>query len=181
MEQQVQVIRSRRRTLCVEIRCGQVLVRAPTRMADAEIRAFLKRKEDWIQVHLEQARRREAQPRLTEGELGALANEARRVIPARVAWFAPTVGVGYGRVTVRSQRSLGGSCSARGNLSFNCLLMQCPPEVLDYVVVHELCHRKQMNHSPAFWAEVERVLPDYRACRAWLREHGGGLIERLRA
>ena len=67
-----------------------------------------------------------------------------------------------------------------GNLNFNCLLMLCPPEVLDYVVVHELCHRKHMNHSRAFWAEVERVLPDYQMRRNWLKEHGGALVERLR-
>lgn len=61
-------------------------------------------------------------------------------------------------------------------MNFNCLLMKTPPEVLDYVVVHELCHRKEMNHSPRFWAEVERVLPEYKKARKWLKENGGNII-----
>ena len=93
--------------------------------------------------------------------------------------WAPTVGRPYGRVAIREQRTRWGSCSGQGNLNFNCLLMLAPPEVLDYVVVHELCHRKELNHSPRFWAEVARVLPDYKARQAWLKEHGGALMGRL--
>ena len=70
-----------------------------------------------------------------------------------------------------------GHLTAKGNLNFNCLLMKAPPEVLDYVVVHELCHRLEMNHSPRFWAQVERVLPDYKVSRKWLREHGNELMD----
>ena len=80
---------------------------------------------------------------------------------------------------MRRQRSKWGSCSSAGNLNFNCLLLLAPLEVLDYVVVHELCHRLEMNHSPRFWAEVRRVLPDYEAARGWLREEGGSLMARL--
>lgn len=93
-------------------------------------------------------------------------------IPQRVKKFAPIVGVEYGRITIRMQKSRWGSCSSKGNLNFNCLLMAMPEEIRDYVVVHELCHRKQMNHSDKFWAEVEKVLPDYKASRKWLRDNG---------
>ena len=89
------------------------------------------------------------------------------------------MGVTYGGITIRNQRSRWGSCSGQGTLNFNCLLMLAPPEVLDYVVVHELCHRKEMNHSAAFWAEVARVLPDYEARKRWLKENGPALIGRL--
>lgn len=93
-------------------------------------------------------------------------------IPQRVRKYAPIVGVDYGRITIRMQKSRWGSCSSKGNLNFNCLLMAMPEEIRDYVVVHELCHRKQMNHSDKFWAEVEAVLPDYKEKRKWLRDNG---------
>ena len=96
-----------------------------------------------------------------------------------MAYYAPAVGVTYDRITIRSQRTRWGSCSSRGNLNFNCLLMLAPEKVVDYVVVHELCHRKEMNHSPRFWAEVERILPDYRQSKRWLKENGQSLMGQL--
>ena len=112
-------------------------------------------------------------------EIRDLADRALRVIPARAAHFAPLVGVTYGRITIRNQKTRWGSCSGKGNLNFNCLLMLAPPEVLDYVVVHELCHRKQMNHSAAFWAEVARVIPDYKEHVQWLKTEGSRLMRRM--
>ena len=85
----------------------------------------------------------------------------------------------YDRITIRRQHSRWGSCSSKGNLNFNCLLALVPEAVLDYIIVHELCHRRHMNHSPVFWAEVARLLPDYPQARTWLRDKGGALIARL--
>ena len=85
----------------------------------------------------------------------------------------------YSRITIRSQKTRWGGCSAKGNLNFNCLLMLMPQEVRDYVVIHELCHRREMNHSAAFWTEVERYCPDYRLHRKWLKDNGAALIGRL--
>ena len=173
------VIRSDRRTAAIQItRDGEVLVRCPRRMPEAEIRRLVADKSAWIERHLNVLTEPDA-PVLTAGELDALKRRAREILPARAAHFAHLAGVTYGNITIRSQKSRWGSCSSRGNLSFNCLLMLAPPEVLDYVVVHELCHRLEMNHSPRFWAEVERVLPDYRTRRKWLKDHGGALLRRL--
>lgn len=162
---------------------GEVLVRAPNRLPEREIQRFVTEKADWISKHLENVRKNlvkaEPQPLLTMEEVRKLADEALEVIPQRVAYFAPMVGVTVGRITIRNQKTKWGSCSSKGNLNFNCLLMLAPREVLDYVVVHELCHRLEMNHSPRFWAEVERVLPDYRASKQWLKEHGGSLMARM--
>lgn len=182
---QIRVIRSKRKTVALEIRPDlTVLVRAPYWMADWQIRKFVDEKSDWLYAHLremeqkqkEEASRPKAAP-LNPGELQALADEALRVIPERVQFYAPIVGVTYGRITIRNQHTRWGSCSAKGNLNFNCLLMKAPPEVLDYVVVHELCHRLEMNHSPRFWAQVERVLPDYKTAKKWLCNHGNELMD----
>lgn len=170
------VLRSARRTIAIQITpAGEVLVRCPNRMKKAEIEAFVAEKSQWIRVHLP---REPVQP-MTEAALGELARQAAAYFPARAAYFAPLVGVSYGRITIRSQHTRWGSCSAKGNLNFNCLLMLAPPEVADYVVVHELCHRKHMDHSSRFWAEVARVMPDYESRRAWLKENGTGLLARL--
>ena len=108
-----------------------------------------------------------------------LAEMALARIRERLEVYAPRIGVSYGRVTVRNQRTRWGSCSAKGNLNFNCLLMLAPPEVIDSVVVHELCHRKEMNHSDKFYSEVLRVFPDYWNCHKWLKENGPILLEMM--
>lgn len=187
MEYEIQVIRSNRRSISLEIQPDlRILVRAPYRASNREIQRFVSEKSGWLEKHLAIARRRrealedrQREPVLTMDEIRVLADEATKMIPERVRYFAPIVGVDYGRITIRNQRTRWGSCSGRGNLNFNCLLMKTPPEVVDYVVVHELCHRKEMNHSPRFWAEVERVLPEYKKARRWLKENGGDIIGRM--
>ena len=182
MNMPVTVIRSSHRTIALQVRpSGEVIVRAPLRMPEAEIRRFIESRQGWIEKQRKRFRE-EAAPALppyTPEDTRRLADEAARVIPERVRHFAPIAGVTYGRITIRNQKSKWGSCSAQGNLNFNCLLTDAPPEVLDYVVVHELCHRLHMDHSPAFWAEVARVLPDYRKGRQWLKENGPALIRRM--
>ena len=180
-----ELIRSSRRTLAVQVKPdGSVTVRAPRRLPLKQIEAFLKERADWIiRTREKLAKRRAEQPaaaeKLTPEELQTLAEKARREIPQRVSFYAETMGVTVGRITIRAQRTRWGSCSSKGNLNFNCLLMLAPPEVLDSVVVHELCHRKEMNHSPRFYEEVRRVLPDYDARHAWLKKNGGALLARL--
>lgn len=178
----IEILRSHRRTLGLEItRDGRILVRAPYRLPDREIQSFIEKKAAWLekQLRLFEERQAAAEEGLSEDEIRKLAEQALRVIPGRVAYFADFMNVSYGRVTVRCQKTRWGSCSQKGNLNFNCLLMLAPPEVLDYVVVHELCHRKEMNHSASFWAEVEKVLPDYKIRRRWLKENGGALISKI--
>ena len=171
-----EVIRSARRSFAAEIRQDRLLIRAPLWATDEEIRAFAEKHRKWIETHLakarEQRQKTESCHRLTEEEIRELAEKARTVIPERVAHYAPLIGVTYGRITIRNQRSRWGSCSSKGNLNFNCLLMLMPPDIVDSVVVHELCHRKEMNHSHRFYEEVLRVFPDYRRCEKWLRENG---------
>ncbi len=177
------LIRSRRRTLGLEVRPEGVIVRAPLRATMKEINEFVVKNTAWIEEHrakMEELKRRtEEAPALSMDDIRELAQRAAEVIPERVRHYAPLVGVTYGRITIRNQRSKWGSCSAKGNLNFNCLLLLAPPEVLDAVVVHELCHRKYLDHSPAFYREVERVYPEYRKWEKWLKQEGGLLMRRM--
>ena len=171
------IIRSNRRSLSITIDPdANLIVRAPRRMSDKTIAAFVASKRYWIEKHMEKVRNRAAKreevPEFTEEERKALTKKARKMILEKVAYYAPIVGVTYGRIAIRKQRTVWGSCSAKGNLNFNYLLAMMPDEVVDYVVVHELCHRKEMNHSPRFWAEVEKVIPNHKALRKWLKEEG---------
>lgn len=175
------VIYSRRKTLGLEVlSSGQVKIRVPNRTKDAVIREFAERRKKWIlEKYLLMEKRQKAKesrgiPDYVEHpELEDKYRElAREKIGRRAAYFAGIMGVTYGRITIRAAKTRWGSCSGAGNLNFHWKLILMPDEVLDYVVVHELAHRKQMNHSPAFWAEVEKVLPDYRERRRWLKNWG---------
>lgn len=178
-----EVIRSDRKTMRAEINGNKLVIRAPLQATNEDINRFMLQNKRWFDDHLAKARAREIAKekyhRLTQEEIVALANRAKEVIPERVAYYAPLVGVTYGKITIRKQRSLWGSCSSKGNLNFNCLLMLTPPEVIDSVVVHELCHRKQMNHSDRFYAEVLRVFPTYWEQDKWLKENGEILMTML--
>ena len=170
------ILRSRRKTVAIHVTAsGEVEVRCPVGLPECEVRRFVESKAGWISKQLQKPKL----PQLSEEEHKALLRQAKVVLPQRAAHFAALLGVTYGRITIRSQVGRWGSCSGKGNLNFNCLLMLAPESVQDYVVVHELCHRKEMNHSPRFWAEVEKILPEYAACRKWLRDNGSGLIGAL--
>ena len=159
----VTLIRSNRKTISIRVNEDlSITVRAPKRVSKKEIERILSNKEAWIQRHVKLMMDRNSRFRamkeegLTAEELNELKAKAKKVIPERVSAFSEIMGVDYGRIAIRSQKTRWGSCSGKGNLNFNALLMLVPSEVMDYVIVHELCHRKEMNHSKAFWYEVEK-------------------------
>lgn len=178
----VLLVRSSRKTLAVQIRAdGTVIARAPLRMPKDRILCFLSEKASWIRMQQGRMQEREkmrqqARIHLDAAQEKELRERAESVLAQRTAYFARQIGVTYGRITVRDQKTRWGSCSQTGNLNFNFRLILAPLEVLDYVVVHELCHRRQMNHSTQFWQEVAQVLPDYRKRKAWLTENGWRLM-----
>jgi predicted metal-dependent hydrolase len=102
--------------------------------------------------------------------------QARIILTGRANYFAARLGVSYQRLAIRDPRSRWGSCSAAGGLNFSWRLVLAPPAILDYVVIHELAHCRELNHSARFWTIVAAHCPAYRAERAWLRTHGGALL-----
>ena len=179
MTSSYQIIRSDRKSIGIQIMPdGSVVVRCPKRMRLDDIRRFVESKSDWIEKHLA-GRDLTAPEKLTEPELKRLREKTRQLVTARAKYYAAIIGVQYNQIAIRMQRTRWGSCSSKGNLNFNCLLGLTPPEVLDYVVVHELCHLIEMNHSKQFWNAVERIIPDYKVHRKWLKDNGNKLIAKI--
>ena len=178
---QVQAVYSARKTMGLEVKPdGRIYARFPRRTPDKTARTFIREHSRWIVekwLMMEQRREKtQMRPRRDYEENSALERIYRKRAKERLleqtAYFAKIMNVTYGTVRLSSARTRWGSCSARGNLNFHWKLILMPPEVLDYVVVHELAHRREMNHSPRFWAIVEKVLPDYKERRRWLKENG---------
>ena len=139
-----------------------------------EIRDFIDKHEGWIEKQLQKIAEtpKEDILSLSDNEIRVLSEDAKRYIPGKVAYYAEKIGVTYGRITIKHQKTRWGSCSSKGNLNFNCLLMLTPPQVIDSVIVHELCHRKHMNHSEKFYDEVLKAYPDYYKWDKGLKENG---------
>lgn len=169
--------KSRRRTISVQITPDQkLLIKAPSYTSIKEVEDFLHEKRDWILKQMSRTQKQNKEAALmgilTEKEIRKLKRDAKKIIPERVQHYAELSGITYNRIFIRIQKSRWGSCSAEGNLNFNALLALMPIEVLDSVVVHELCHRRHMNHSKAFYDEVLKIFPEYKKWDKWLKENG---------
>lgn len=179
----INIIHSDRKTLSIQLKPGEIIARAPLRMKDKEIYRFIDSKKVWIEKNFAKINEREKTINMvepfTEDDIKVLTQKAKAIIPERVAYYAPKISVTYNKITIRCQRTRWGSCSSKGNLNFNCLLALFPNQIIDSVVVHELCHRKHMNHSPQFYVEIEKVFPEYKMCNKWLKENGGVYMGRL--
>ena len=176
-EIRISVIRSARKSLGLEVRdANTVLARIPTRVSDRELKAFVENHRSWILEKTEVMAEREEKRKSTPAPPPELLSKTDRMkiqlkIGKRVRHYCEAMGVTVGYVTVKNQKTRWGSCSAEGNVNFNYQLAFLPDELLDYVVIHELAHRRHMNHSRAFWAEVEKYCPDYLERREQLKEY----------
>lgn len=176
-EIRISVIRSARKSLGLEVRdANTVLARIPTRVSDRELKAFVENHRSWILENTEVMAEREEKRKSTPAPPPELLSKTDRMkiqlkIGKRVRHYCEAMGVTVGYVTVKNQKTRWGSCSAKGNVNFNYQLAFLPDELLDYVVIHELAHRRHMNHSRAFWAEVEKYCPDYLERREQLKEY----------
>lgn len=166
------VLRSRRRTMALQVtREAQVVVRAPLHAAEADIRRFVQAHEDWLSRQLARQRERlSAHPPRSPEEQEALRQQAKAQLPDMVRHWAQEMGVTPTGLKITSARTRFGSCSGKNSLCFSLYLMEYPPEAIEAVVVHELAHIRHHDHSPAFYAEVARVMPDYRERARLLRQ-----------
>ena len=211
------IIRTKRKSIALIVEPdGRLVVRAPMRISDADIKHLVKQKERWIREKQKQVKDKSTQSKqkvYMDGEeflylgksyqlkivadlnpalvlsrkfylsrrvlpkAGSVFTEwyreqARAVISERVKLYAARHGFKYRKIRVTSARTRWGSCSSMGNLNFTWRLVMAPPEVIDYVVVHELAHLRVNNHSKEFWKQVERIMPDYKQRLKWLKENG---------
>jgi predicted metal-dependent hydrolase len=146
------------------------------RATDAQIDDAIDFHRGWLERQLAKS----VEPRLGLERLTLTEEQGRREARARISLIAQSeaaaLGVTFTRITLRDQRSRWGSCSSKGTLSFNWRLVLAPHDVLDYVVVHEICHLVELNHGKRFWRLVERRRPDYRESKRWLDDHGWEIL-----
>ena len=183
---EIELVRSNRKTIQLSVRDdGRVVLRMPAYCTQADIDGFIKKHFDAIEkcVGTMQEHRKEMEqhPAFTMDEINAMADCALKWIPERTAHFAKLMGVTFRRITIRNQKTRWGSCTAEGNLNFNCLLMAMPERVRDSVIIHELAHRRHMNHSAAFYKEVYALMPkaEYDECHKYLKTEGAILMDRM--
>ncbi len=176
-------VRSSRKTLSVEIGPTGLTVKAPFSASKRDVEAFLRKRPHWVLAHydamqekMEKLSQQNGNSHLSESQKEALEkryrNLARECITKRASYYAAQLGVTYSSIRIAEQKTRWGSCSSRGTLSFHWRLVLAPPAVMDYVVVHEVCHLIHMDHSPDFWAEVESLMPDYKVYKTWLKKNG---------
>ncbi len=163
-------------------RDATILVTGPLRVTRRIVEGFIRRKADWIITNLERCRKNlgsrpnRAQNKLTQRkEYLEYKEKARALVNERIEYFNRFYKFSFKKISIRNQSTRWGSCSRKGNLNFNYKLALLDPKLADYIIVHELCHLKEFNHSPQFWALVERTIPDYKERRRQLRTSGSQL------
>lgn len=168
---------SARKTVALEVKAsGEVIARVPNRFLAADAEAFIERHRAWILKKVELTKVRElkrqelAFPKIEELTAKDI-EDIRKKLVEKTMFYAEKMKVSVRRITIRNQKTRWGSCSSKGNLNFNYRLYYLPEEILEYVIVHELAHRRHMNHSKEFWEEVAFFYPNYKACRERLKEY----------
>ena len=166
-----EIVYSGRKTLSLSVKGGRLVIRAPFGTRKEKIDKAIAAHREWIVTHLEEQRIKQARINaLTEEDVASLKKKAREVLTARTEYFAKKMGLEYGRISITSAMTRFGSCNSKGNIAFSYRLMLYPEEAIDYVVVHELAHLVEMNHSPRFYRVVEAILPDYRKRKELLKK-----------
>ena len=175
----VEVIRSNRKTASIGVQTDRtIIIRVPQRSTDKQVKELFCNHENYVKKLISKLPEQSALPYSPE-EIEHFKQLASQEIPPLVQLYAQMLGVTYGKITIRCQRSKYGSCSSNGNLSFNCLLSDMPPQIMQFVVAHEVCHRLEMNHSKRFYALLQSIYPSYQESNTWLKKNGLFYISRI--
>ena len=172
--QEYKLVRSKRKTLALYVRQdGSLEVRAPIKVSNAYIEDFIRMKQDWIittqsKLHERQAAKQTV--RITSEEATRYKRQAKEYLQQKCRYYSEKMGLTPAAVKINSARTRWGSCNKNGEINFTFRLILAPEELIDYVVVHELAHLQEMNHSSAFWSVVGRTMPDYKERRKKLRD-----------
>ena len=164
------VKRSKRKSVGLEITGDcEIIVRAPIKMSDREIAEFVSKYRGWIDKKLPEAEKRAEKSKAISEKEYELRRAAQETIPALVERYSKIMGLRPTSVKITSAEKRFGTCSGKNSLCFSWRLMAYPTEAVEYVVVHELAHIKHHNHSPAFYALIEKYMPDYRRRQKMLK------------
>ena len=167
----LEIIYSNRKTLSLTVKEGRVIVRAPKGVSRLRIDAFINKNRAWIEKRVKLTKnQRDPIANMTDVQIKELRELARRCLVAKTEKYAKIMGLKYSRITITGAKTRFGSCSSKGNISYSYRLMFYPESAVDYVVVHELAHLIEMNHSQRFYAVIEKVLPDYKERIALLKK-----------
>ncbi len=168
----IEIKKSFRKSLTMRFdRNGTLQVKAPIFMTNKQIQGFIDRNKSWIEKQKIAKQNSQIDPE----KIPEYKKEARELIPPRVEQIANKHGFSYNTIKITSAQTRWGSCTSKKNLNFTYRLVLAPQEVMDYVIVHELCHLRQMNHSKKFWNEVATIMPDYKNQELWLKKNGASI------
>ena len=178
---QIQIINSSRKTVAVTINdAKQIILRAPYGFNTEDGIKIINSKKDWIYKTLDKINNQEKENinkiYIFPSEIRKLTAKAKFIFPKKVNYYANIIGVNYNNLTIKAQKTLWGSCSSKGNINLNCILVLFPDEIIDYVIIHELCHRKFLNHSKDFWNEVKKYDKNFKSHKEWLKLNGSKYI-----
>ncbi len=172
MEYEYQIVRSKRKTVGIEIdeNC-KLILRLPLRYPESSVPSLISRQQRWIDKHIEiQKRRLLCRRPLSDDEVLRLKEKARAQLPGKVKYYSDILGLKPSGIKITSAQKRFGSCSSKNSLCFSYILMQYPESAVDYVVVHELAHIRYKNHGRDFYSLIESVMPDYKQRQKLLKE-----------
>jgi predicted metal-dependent hydrolase len=173
---QVQILYSKRRSIVLQVKNGQVFLKAPLLTPIKFLEGLVTKKQHWINEKIEVSKKvqeyKESKKSISQETAALYKKEFGAYLEEKVNFYAQQIGVTFNKISIRKTVSRWGSCTSKGNLSFSIFLWDTPNHVIDYVIVHELCHRKHMNHSKDFWNLVGANYPEYKLAEKWLKING---------